>query len=103
MGMGHHVDHITLEFESELLSVLSLSCHLPPGVESVGSVMRQYADVSSDAIMGDVLFLTCGYFILYGFVEAVLGKWNRVEQRAALGKMFINIVFLYWSSYSLSN
>jgi len=87
MGFDIPVDGAILEFESELLSVLSLTCHLPPGVESAASVMRQYGDVSSDAIWGDALFLTCGYFIIYGFVQAVLGKWNRVEQRAALGNI----------------
>ena len=40
-----------------------------------------FGDVSDGAIWDDVIFLTCGYFMIYAYVQIMLGKFNRVEQR----------------------
>ena len=41
----------------------------------------RYSDVSNGAIWDDVVFLCVGYMVVYMYVQMMLGKFNRVEQR----------------------
>ena len=49
--------------------------------DSRANVQRSYGDVSNGAIWDDVIFLTVGYFMIYAYVQIMLGKFNRIEQR----------------------
>eukprot|EP00095_Tigriopus_kingsejongensis_P003657 maker-scaffold11_size778918-snap-gene-1.12 protein:Tk03657 transcript:maker-scaffold11_size778918-snap-gene-1.12-mRNA-1 annotation:"hypothetical protein DAPPUDRAFT_306990" len=83
------VDVTTLEFEQLLQISLDDKCGYPEGLKSQANVQRSYGDISNGAIWDDVIFLTCGYFMIYVYVQSMLGRFNRVEQRAFLGAMGI--------------
>ena len=80
--MGVQAGKQTLAFEALLLDVLEDSSIWPTDIATVASVMRwpfsgvllltscrQYGDVSTEAIWGDSIFLTGGYFMIYFFVQ----------------------------------
>ncbi|XP_005098950.1 protein patched homolog 1 isoform X2 [Aplysia californica] len=65
---------------------------------------RSFSDESGDAIQGDVMLLSIGYFIVIIFVFLVLGKFNQLEQRIwlSLGG-FICVGFSMLVSIGLSS
>lgn len=83
------VDTTTLEFEELLQASLEDKCDYPEGLSSRANVQRSYGDISTGAIWDDVVFLTIGYLMIYAYVQSMLGKFNRVEQRAFLGALGI--------------
>ncbi len=100
LGLDDNVDARTLEFEAALLKVLEEDCNLPNGLTTHANVQRSYGDISSGAIWSDVNFLIIGYCFVYLFVQGMMGRFNKVEQRVihTYGLTFsfcIRIVFTY--------
>ncbi len=81
LGLDDNVDSVTLEFEEAMLNVLEEDCNLPDGLTTHANVQRSYGDISSGAIWDDVNFLIIGYCFVYIFVQAMIGRFNKVEQR----------------------
>ena len=69
------------------------------GLQWTGMTARDYGDASSAAVWGDALFLTAGYLLIYVYVQAVLGRWDRVEQRAGLGQYNLLLLSLCMTAY----
>ena len=79
----NQADSATLEFELELRDVLENQSDLPPGLKSYANVQRSYGDISTKAIWDDVTYMIFGYSVLYIFVQIMMGRFNRVEQRVS--------------------
>ncbi|XP_046840543.1 patched domain-containing protein 3-like [Xenia sp. Carnegie-2017] len=45
---------------------------------------KKFAEVSSDAINGDIILLSSGYLIIFAYVIIILGKFTRLEIKAWL-------------------
>ena len=97
------VDPGTLEFELDLRKILENQCDLPEGLSTFANVHRSFGDISHKgfysvktsllwsmhktyfysfvAIWDDVSFLIIGFISLYAFVQIMIGRLNRVEQR----------------------
>ena len=83
LGLDDKVDSETLDFESKLRTVLENDCDLPKGLNSYGNVHRSFGDVSTKTIYEDVGKLIIGFMGLYAFVQIMMGRLNRVEQRVS--------------------
>ena len=83
------MDAATLEFELSLRKVLENDCNLPEGLKSYANVHRSFGDVSTETIWSDVTYLTISFILVYIFVQVMLGKFNRVEQRVIFLKVQI--------------
>ena len=83
------MDAATLEFELNLRKVLENACNLPEGLKSYANVHRSFGDVSTETIWSDVNYLTISFILVYIFVQVMLGKFNRVEQRVIYLKVQI--------------
>ena len=59
------------------------SCESSPGLKSYANVQRSYGDISTKAIWDDVTYMIFGYSVLYIFVQIMMGRFNRVEQRVS--------------------
>ena len=68
----------------DLRDVLENQSDLPPGLKSYANVQRSYGDISTKAIWDDVTYMIFGYSVLYIFVQIMMGRFNRVEQRVSL-------------------
>ena len=99
------VDPGTLEFELDLRKILENQCDLPEGLSTFANVHRSFGDISHKgfysvktsllwsmykihfhsfvAIWDDVSFLIIGFISLYAFVQIMIGRLNRVEQRVS--------------------
>jgi hypothetical protein len=75
------VDSAALEFEAALFNVLDDSCDAPIGLKTFANVHRSYGDISTKAIWDDVTFLVIGFCFVYLFVQTMIGRFNKVEQR----------------------
>ena len=78
----------------ELRDVLENQSDLPPGLKSYANVQRSYGDISTKAIWDDVTYMIFGYSVLYIFVQIMMGRFNRVEQRVSSGQNIIMILKL---------
>ena len=83
MSIIIQVDSATLEFELYLREVLENNCDLPQGLQSYANVHRSFGDVSTQTIWSDVNYLVISFILVYIFVQVMLGKFNRVEQRVS--------------------
>ena len=66
-----------------LREVLENNCDLPQGLQSYANVHRSFGDVSTQTIWSDVNYLVISFILVYIFVQVMLGKFNRVEQRVS--------------------
>ena len=73
----------------ELRNVLENQSDLPPGLKSYANVQRSYGDISTKAIWDDVTYMIFGYSVLYIFVQIMMGRFNRVEQRVSCQNIYI--------------
>ncbi|CAD5111994.1 DgyrCDS1247 [Dimorphilus gyrociliatus] len=78
---GQDVDEIGDSWEKSYLDIAEKGSQLPKTNLYYFST-RSFGDVGGGAISGDVSLLAAGYMIVIVFVCIVLGKFNRVEQRA---------------------
>lgn len=100
MGLDDNVDEATLEFELGLRNVLENDCDLPVGLKSYANVHRSFGDISTGTIWRDVTYLIIGFMMVYAFVQIVMGRFNRVEQRAFLGFMaLVNVKLAVAASF----
>ena len=83
------MDAATLEFELSLRNVLENDCDIPEGLKSYANVHRSFGDVSTQTIWSDVNYLTIGFILVYIFVQVMMGRFNRVEQRVCKKSTFI--------------
>lgn len=100
MGLDDNVDEATLDFELGLRNVLENECDLPIGLRSYANVHRSFGDISTGTIWRDVTYLIIGFMMVYAFVQIVMGRFNRVEQRAFLGFMaLVNVKLAVAASF----
>ena len=90
LGLDDNADEGTLEFELELRKILESQCDLPEGLYSYANVHRSFGDISTKAIWDDVTYMVIGYMMLYAFVQIMIGRFNKVEQRVRIN--FSNII-----------
>ena len=89
------MDAATLEFELSLRKVLENDCNLPEGLKSYANVHRSFGDVSTETIWSDVNYLIISFILVYIFVQVMLGKFNRVEQRVIFLKLAFHPIFVF--------
>ena len=81
---GEPISKETFEFEGNLIDVLLNETGFPNGLNGYPNVRRSFGDIGGSTIRGDVKGLIIGYMLLLIYVQIMLGRFNCVEQRAAL-------------------
>ena len=81
---GEPISKRTFEFEGEMIAALLNTTGFPAGLEGHPNVRRSFGDIASATIFGDIKGLAIGYMLLMVYVQIMLGKFNCIEQRAAL-------------------
>ena len=67
-----------------MITALLNSTRFPTGLDGHPNVRRSFGDIASATIFGDIKGLAIGYMLLMVYVQIMLGKFNCIEQRAAL-------------------
>ena len=81
---GEPISKETFEFEGDMINVLLNQTGYPNGLKSYPNVRRSFGDIAGSTILGDIKGLVIGYMLLLIYVQIMLGRFNWVEQRAAL-------------------
>ena len=74
----------TFAFEGDMITTLLNETRYPNGLKGYPYVERSFDDIARSTIMGDMKGLVIGYILLLFYVQIMLGRFNCVEQRAAL-------------------
>ena len=91
-----------MELELELRDVLENQSDLPPGLKSYANVQRSYGDISTNAIWDDANYMIFGYSVLYIFVQIMMGRFNRVEQRVSCQNISKRLIILNYKNIFFS-
>jgi hypothetical protein len=90
------------ELWEEKFLELTLSLKLASNLELYPMATRSFVDVIGESIGGDANLLSMGFMVVFLYIMVMLGKFNLVEQRAALALVGItSIVIGIVSSYGL--
>ena len=103
LGLDDNADEGTLEFELELRKILESQCDLPEGLYSYANVHRSFGDISTKAIWDDVTYMVIGYMMLYAFVQIMIGRFNKVEQRVNLMRFKSTYLLPFYTVWKLQN
>jgi hypothetical protein len=81
---------------------LTLGLKLASNLQLYPMATRSFVDVSGESIGGDANLLSMGFMVVFIYIMIMLGKFNLVEQRAALALVGItSIVFGIATCYGL--
>ena len=83
-GRGEPLDPKMLDFEGDMVEVLTNKTHYPPGLESAPNVARSFGDIAGATILGDLGFFAIGYILMFAYASFMMGKLSCVEHRVSL-------------------
>ncbi|XP_064104721.1 NPC intracellular cholesterol transporter 1-like [Macrobrachium nipponense] len=93
-GLAERVDKGLFNWEGEYIQFLKNFSDLPDGLRIIPFSQRSFGEISSDTIMGDVLYLAVGSVVLFIYVQVMLGSFNMVEGRSVLSMLGILAAFM---------
>ena len=93
-GRGEPLDPRMLEFEGDMVSVLTNTSHYPPGLQSAPNVARSFGDIAGATILGDLGNFAIGYCMMFIYASVMMGRFNCVEQRITLATAGITGVIM---------
>ena len=83
-GRGEPLDPRMLEFEGDVVNVLTNKTHYPEGLDSAPNVARSFGDIAGATILGDISYFAIGYCMMFGYASIMMGRLNCVEHRILL-------------------
>ena len=82
-ALGAFVDKKTLDFEAELIRVLTDKSDFTDGFNSDLNVARSFNDIASSNIITDVTKVAAGFMIVFMYVILMLGRFDLVHHRVS--------------------
>ncbi|RXG52107.1 Patched domain-containing protein 3 [Armadillidium vulgare] len=94
-GIGMVVDNIGFKWEKKFINtILNNSQNLSKDINIFLMTMSSFGMISDSTIQGDAQFLGVGCFIVFLYIQVMLGKFNLVEQRPVLSGLGLSCVGL---------
>ena len=75
------VDEKGMEWEKELIKVILNDTGRPENVNVYLMAMSSFGFISGKTIKGDASYLALGFFIVFIYVQIMLGKFNMIEHK----------------------
>ena len=83
-GRGEPLDPRMLEFEGDVIEVLTDKSDYPPGLDSAPNVARSFGDIAGATILGDIGYFAIGYCMMFAYASLMMGRLSCVEHRVTL-------------------
>ena len=101
-GRGEPLDPRMLDFEGDLIQVLTDKTGYPPGLDSAPNVARSFGDIAGATILGDIGYFAIGYCMMFAYASVMMGRLSCVEHRVTLASAgIIGVVMGIIVSYGL--
>ena len=101
-GRGEPLDPRMLDFEGDVIEVLTDKADYPPGLDSAPNVARSFGDIAGATILGDIGFFAIGYCLMFAYASFMMGRLSCVEHRVTLASAgIVGVIMGIIVSYGL--
>lgn len=101
-GRGEPLDPRMLDFEGDVIEVLTDKTDYPPGLDSAPNVARSFGDIAGATILGDIGFFAIGYCLMFAYASLMMGRLSCVEHRVTLASAgIVGVIMGIIVSYGL--
>ena len=101
-GRGEPLDPRMLDFEGDVIEVLTNKTGYPPGLDSAPNVARSFGDIAGATILGDIGYFAIGYCLMFAYASIMMGRLSCVEHRVTLASAgIVGVIMGIIVSYGL--